>query len=74
LIESYPIGLRWPHSLRQPLERAAADHGLSVADFVEAAVLQAMVSAGVIQIEKQKAKWRKPNLPPISVPGSKNRR
>jgi hypothetical protein len=37
----------------RPLERAAADHGLSVADFVEAAVLQAMVSAGVIQIEKQ---------------------
>ena len=36
--------------LRKPLERAAADRGLSVADFVEAAVLRAMGSAGVILI------------------------
>ena len=45
-MESYPIALRWPHALRQPLERAAAMSGQSIADFVESSVLFALANAG----------------------------
>jgi len=45
-LESYPIALRWPHALRQPLERAAAMSGQSIAEFVESSVLLALANAG----------------------------
>jgi hypothetical protein len=48
-IDSYPIGLAWPHSLRKPLEIAAADSGQSVAGFIEATLLAALVDAGLIE-------------------------
>jgi hypothetical protein len=48
-IDSYPIGLAWPHSLRRPLESAAADGGQSVAGFIEATLLSALIAAGLIE-------------------------
>jgi hypothetical protein len=53
-IDSYPIGLAWPHSLRRPLESAAADGGQSVAGFIEATLLS--VAAGLI--ERPRETWR----------------
>jgi hypothetical protein len=46
-MDNYPIGIRWPHDLRRPLERAAADRGESVAAFIEGAVLREMATSGI---------------------------
>jgi hypothetical protein len=52
VLDGYAIGIRWPHCLRRPLEMAASDRGQSVAQFIEGAVLRALVAAGLIDQPK----------------------
>jgi hypothetical protein len=49
VLDGYAIGIRWPHTLRRPLEIAASDRGQSVAQFIEGAVLRALVRADLIE-------------------------
>jgi hypothetical protein len=49
LLDGYAIGIRWPHALRKPLEIAASDRSQSVAQFIEGAVLRALIAADLIE-------------------------
>jgi hypothetical protein len=55
VLDAYALGIRWPHALRKPLETAAADRGQSVAGFIEATLLSALIAAGLIKIERRPA-------------------
>jgi hypothetical protein len=49
ILNSYPLGISWPHELRRALETAAADRGQSVAGFIEWLVGRALADAGLIE-------------------------
>jgi hypothetical protein len=55
VLNGYAVGIRWPHALRRALEIAASGRGQSVAGYIEAVVLRALIAAGLIEIERRPA-------------------
>ena len=52
ILDSYALGVRWPWSLRRPLELLAAQRRTSVSGCIEAVLLEKLISVGLIETRR----------------------